>query len=153
MKHSRNAGSIVGGRNRRCRPGLRASINNLELDLDMVLLTNLIPTLFPRLLVTFATSPGERLPSTSYPSFFESLSKIAWSDQLKSDSEEVVIDLGLWAAQQSLGYHRRDGLTPGMRRAPTPYVIPRRRSRPLRNPRPCWRTQRPTLECFPTGFR
>ena len=60
-------------------PGLRASINNLELDLDMVLLTNFDTDLVPRLLVTFATSPGEqqRSPSTSYPSSFESLSKIA----------------------------------------------------------------------------
>ena len=149
----------MGGRNR-VEPGLRASINNLELDLDMVLLTNFDTDLVPAAACHIRNKPGRAAITVDELSF---VLRIAVEDSLVGPAlgnltpEEVVIDLGAGGqlSAVALDITACDGLTPGDEACADPVCDSPDAECPdlCGNPRPCWRTQRPTLECFPTGFR
>ena len=98
-------------------PGLRASINNLELDLDMVLLTNFDTDLVPAAACHIRNKPGRAAITVDELSF---VLRIAVEDGLVGPTlsltpEEVVIDLGAGGqlSAVALDITACDGLTPG----------------------------------------
>lgn len=98
-------------------PGLRASINNLELDLDMVLLTNFDTDLVPAAACHIRNKPGRAAVTIKELSF---VLRIAVAEGpagpvLELQPEDVLIDLGAGSqlSAVALDITPCDGLTPG----------------------------------------
>ena len=98
-------------------PGLRASINNLELDLDLVLLTNFDTDLIPAAACHIRNKPGRAAVTIKELSF---VLRVAVEDGIAGPTlslvpEDVVIDLGAGGqlSAVALDITACDGLTPG----------------------------------------